>query len=86
MPRDGAITLTDLQAPFRTWSASLAAGVGATPWRGLSPSAATQNSPCRPRQLFEDDEFRSEHLWPLQGGVWGDYSALPFPSSARRPL
>jgi hypothetical protein len=75
MPRDGAIILTDLQAAFlhlvcepcgrrgRYAVARLIADRGDAKLTDLLPS------PC---QLFEGDEFRRQHLWPLQGGVRGD--------------
>jgi hypothetical protein len=42
MPRDGAIILTDLQAPFLHFCEPCGR-VDATPWPGSSPNAATQS-------------------------------------------
>jgi hypothetical protein len=72
MPRDVAIILTDLQAPFlhvvcepcgrrgRYAVARLVAERGDAKLTELLPALA---------KLSEDNEFHREHLRPLQGGV-----------------
>jgi hypothetical protein len=55
------------------------ADLAASYWRSAAEAA------YRDDQLFEREEF-GEHLRSLQGAVRGDYSALPFASSARRMM
>ena len=65
MPRDGAITLTDLQAPFLRVVCEPCGPRGRYAVARLiaeGGDAKLTDLPSRPRQLPADDEFRREHL------------------------
>ena len=89
MPRDGAITLTDLQAPFlrvvcepcgRRGSyavAGLIAERGDAKLTDLLPALANCSRATNSGARVYDR---------CKAGIRGDYSSLPFPSSARRMM
>jgi hypothetical protein len=78
MPRDGAIILSDPQAPFLHLVCEPCGQRG----RYAVARLLAKHGDAKPCQLFEGDEF-GEHLRSLQGAVRGDYSSPPFSSTKR---